>query len=413
MTSSTAISLLLIAVAAVLAPVLSELLSRWHIPGVLFELLLGIVIGPAVLGWAQVDTFVKGLSTLGLGFLFFVAGYEIDTARIRGAPFNRAATSWLISVVVALIVATVMVATGFVLSELLIGLALTTTAIGTLMPMLQDRQMLGTRFGDMLASAGAVGEFGPVLAVTIFLGAASPTTETLLLIAFLLTALGLAAFMRRPPSPRVVEVMRRHMDTSSQLPVRVVMLLITAMIVVAVALSLDMLLGAFAAGMLGRLLFPPEQSPALGAKLHSIGYGFLIPVFFIVSGMGLDLEALTSSWTVAARVPLFLLLFLLVRGAPALLVYRGVLPGRSRAALAILQCTALPLLVVITEIGLETGHMKPENAAALVGAGMLSVLVLPLWGFAVLGEGAERSGSSTVVDGRGERPTPSGLPLTE
>ncbi len=136
-------------------------------------------------------------------------------------------------------------------------------------------------------------------------------------------------------------------------------------------------------------------------------------MFFIVSGMGLDLEALTSSWTVAARVPLFLRLFLLVRGAPALVVYRGVLPGRSRAALAILQCTALPLLVVITEIGLETGHMKPENAAALVGAGMLSVLVLPLWGFAVLGEGAERSGSSTVVDGRGERPTPSGLPLTE
>ena len=136
-------------------------------------------------------------------------------------------------------------------------------------------------------------------------------------------------------------------------------------------------------------------------------------MFFIVSGMGLDLEALTSSWTVAARVPLFLVLFLLVRGAPALVVYRGVLPGRSRAALAILQCTALPLLVVITEIGLETGHMKPENAAALVGAGMLSVLVLPLWGFAVLGDGAEHSGSSTVVDGRGERPTPSGLPLTE
>lgn len=412
MADSTAISLLVIAVAAVAAPILSELLSRWHVPGVLFELLLGIVIGPAVLGWAQVDTFVTGLSTLGLGFLFFVAGYEIDTARIRGTPFNRAATSWLISVALGLVVAGVMVASGFVLSELLIGLALTTTAIGTLLPMMQDRNLLGTRFGDLLASAGAVGEFGPVVAVTIFLGASSPTTEALLLIVFVLAALGLAAFMRRPPSPRVVEVMRRHMDTSSQLPVRVVMLLIAAMIVVAVGLGLDMLLGAFAAGMLGRLLFPPSQSHALAAKLNSIGYGFLIPVFFVVSGMGLDVEALTSSWTVAARVPLFLGLFLIVRGAPALLVYRG-LPHRSRAALAILQCTALPLLVVITEIGLETGHMKPENAAALVGAGMLSVLLLPLWGFAVLGDGAERSGSSSVVDGRGERPTPSGLPLTE
>jgi Kef-type K+ transport system membrane component KefB len=385
-TGETATSLLLIALAAVLAPVLSELVARWRIPSVLFELLLGIVIGPAVLGIAKVDGFVEGLSTLGLAFLFYVAGYELDIKRIKGEPFDRAAIGWGITVVLGLAAAGVMVATGFVLSELLVGLALTTTAIGTLLPMLQDRGLLGSRFGDFLVSAGAVGEFGPVLAVTIFLGTSSPSTEGLLLIVFVALALGLAWVVERPRPPKFVEVMERHLESSSQLPVRVVILLTTAMVVVAVELGLDMLLGAFAAGLIGRVLFPPEQSHVLSTKLQSIGFGFLIPVFFVVSGMQFDLDSLTSSWDTAARVPLFLALFLVVRGLPALLVYRRTLPARQRVALGVLQATSLPLLVVITQIGLDTGEMRPGNAAALVGAGMLSVLVLPLAGFAILGE---------------------------
>ncbi|UDY34698.1 cation:proton antiporter [Dermatobacter hominis] len=407
MTGETATSLLLIALAAVLAPVLSELVARWRIPSVLFELLLGIVIGPAVLGLAEVDGFVDGLSTLGLAFLFYVAGYELDLRRIKGEPFNRAATGWVVTVVLGLGVAGVLVATGFVLSELLIGLALTTTAIGTLLPMLQDRGLVGTRFGDLLVSAGAVGEFGPVLAVTIFLGTSSPTTEGLLLIVFVLLALGLAWIVERPRPPRFVEVMERHLESSSQLPVRVVILLTTAMVVVAVHLGLDMLLGAFAAGLIGRVLFPPDQSKLLGTKLQSIGFGFLIPVFFIVSGMQFDLDALTSSWDVAARVPLFLALFLVVRGLPAMVVYRRTLPTRQRVALGVLQSTTLPLLVVITQIGLETKDMRPSNAAALVGAGMLSVLVLPIVGFAVLGERPdERSDVSSPSASDPSRPAP-------
>jgi len=400
-TPTTATSLLLITAAAVAAPLLSELFARWRVPSVLFELLLGILIGPAVLGWAHLDSFVDGLSTLGLGFLFFLAGYELDTERTRGEPFRRAMTGWAITVVLGLAIAAVMVASGFVLSDLLIGLALTTTAIGVLLPMMADRGLLTTRFGDFLVSAGAVGEFGPVLAVTIFLGTSDPTIESLLLIAFLLVALALAAVVRRPTSPRFVSVMRRHLDTSAQLPVRVVILLTTAMITIAVVLTLDMLLGAFAAGLIGRILFPPAESSALGSKLQSIGYGFLIPLFFVVSGMRFDLGALTSSWSVAVRVPLFLALFLVVRGLPALFVYRRALPKRQRVALAVLQSTSLPLLIVITQIGLETHHMKPENAAALVGAGMLSVLVLPLTGFAILGD---------TPDGTGQHVDPAGAP---
>jgi len=385
-TQSTATSLLVIAVVAVSAPVLSELLRTLRIPSVLFELALGIVIGPAVLGLAETGPFIDGLSTLGLAVLFFVAGYELDLDRIKGGPLNRAGTGWVITVALALLTASVMVMTGFVLSELLIALALTTTALGTLMPMLRDRGLLESSFGNDMLAAGAFGEFAPVVAVTLFLGTSSPTAEGILLILFVIVALGLARIAARPKPPRIVEAMTRNLETSSQLPVRVVMLLVTVMVLMATFLGIDMLLGAFAAGLIGRVLFPPDESTRLMAKVESIGYGFLIPVFFIVSGMKFDLDALTSDPATLARVPLFLGLFLVLRGAPALIVYRRALDGRRRAALAVLQSTALPLLVVITEIGLATDNMLPANAAALVGAGMLSVLVFPLVGFRILGD---------------------------
>lgn len=386
MTQSTATSLLVIAVVAVSAPVLSELLRTLRIPSVLFELALGIVIGPAVLGLAETGPFIDGLSTLGLAVLFFVAGYELDLDRIKGGPLNRAGTGWVITVALALLTASVMVMTGFVLSELLIALALTTTALGTLMPMLRDRGLLESSFGNDMLAAGAFGEFAPVVAVTLFLGTSSPTAEGILLILFVIVALGLARIAARPKPPRIVEAITRNLETSSQLPVRVVMLLVTVMVLMATFLGIDMLLGAFAAGLIGRVLFPPDESTRLMAKVESIGYGFLIPVFFIVSGMKFDLDALTSDPATLARVPLFLGLFLVLRGAPALIVYRRALDGRRRAALAVLQSTALPLLVVITEIGLATDNMLPANAAALVGAGMLSVLVFPLVGFKILGD---------------------------
>lgn len=201
MPQATASSLLVIAAAAVLAPLLSELFARIRVPSVLFELLLGVIIGPAVLGIAHVDSFVKGLSTLGLAFLFFVAGYEIDPTRLRGVPFQRAAIGWGASLALGLAVAGVMVAVGFVLSDLLVGLALTTTAIGTLMPVLRDRGVIETRFGDRLIAAGTVGEFGPVVAVTLFLGASSPGIEGLLLAAFIVLALGVAWIAGRPRPP--------------------------------------------------------------------------------------------------------------------------------------------------------------------------------------------------------------------
>lgn len=404
MPNSTAVSLVVIAAAAVLAPLLSELLRRWRVPSVLFELLLGILIGPAVLGWVEVDEFIKGLSELGLAVLFFLAGYEINFAKLRGAPLNRGAFGWGISLVFGLAVGGVLALQGFVLSSLLIGLALTTTAIGTLMPMLHDRGMLETRFGTFLVGAGAVGEFGPILAVTLLLSGSNPGIEAILLIVFAALAVGVAMMASRPQPPKLVELMQRHLSTSTQLPVRIIILLIIALVVVASQLGLDNLLGAFAAGMIARLALSPEQNAALNPRIEAIGFGFLIPVFFIVSGVNFDLDSLLESSSTLLRVPLFLGLMLLVRGVPALFVYKGLLTMRERTSLMLLQSTALPLLVVITEIGLSTDQMKPSNAAALVGAGMVSVLVFPLLGFKLLGDSAE-----PVTDAPIDAPTPDGF----
>ena len=382
-------SLAVIALAAVLAPILADLIRRPRIPGVLFELLLGILIGPQVLDWAQTTPFVTGLSELGIAMLFFVAGFEIDFHRLRGEPTRKAVEGWTVSLVLGLTVGFILVAVGFALSGLLIGLVLTTTAIGTLLPILRDREILPTRFGVLTLGAGAVGEFAPILAITLLLTGDNPAEEGLLLVAFVLVALGAAWVAARPQPPAVVASLHRNIRTSAQLPVRIAVLLLAVMIVLAAELGLDTLLGAFAAGIVLRIALASDQREELEPRLNALGFGFLIPVFFVVSGMRFDVDALVSNSSVLARVPLFLVLFLVVRGLPALVIYRKVLSASARAALAFLQSTALPLVVVITEIGLATDNMKPENATALVGAAMLSVLFYPLIGFAFAARAAD------------------------
>lgn len=374
-------SFAVIAAAAVLAPVLADVIRRPKVPGVLFELLLGILIGPQVLGWAEVTPFVDGLAHIGIAFLFFVAGFEIDFRRLRGEPAELAISGWAVSLGLGLAVGGILVAAGFALSGLLIGLVLTTTAIGTLLPILRDREVLPTRFGVLTLAAGAVGEFAPIIAITLLLSSDSPAHEAALLVAFVLVALGAAYVASRPQPPAVVQSLHRNVRTSAQLPVRIAVLLLAIMVLLAGELGLDALLGAFTAGIVLRLAFSNEQREELEPRLSAVGFGFVIPVFFIVSGMGFDVDGLGSS-TVLARVPIFLALFFVVRGLPALFFYRKALSGSARTALAFFQSTALPLVVVITEIGRSTDNMKPENATALVGAAMLSVLLFPLLGFA-------------------------------
>ncbi len=388
MSYTTATSVFAIALAVVVAPLCSEVLRRWRVPSVLFELLLGILIGPDLLGWAHLDPFVDGLSTLGICFLFFMAGYEINFGKLSGDPLNRGIIGWLASLVLGLAIGVLLLFSGYVISSLLVGLSLTTTAVGTLLPMLRDRDMLESPFGKFLVASGTVGEFGPVLAVTVLLGVSSPETELALLVLFVVLTVGVAFLASRPQPPRMVETLQRQLGTSTQLPVRIVLLLITGLAFLASSLSLEILLGAFAAGLIVRIAFNHDQAEAMQPRLEAIGFGFLIPIFFVVSGIKFHAHALFHSSATLERVPIYLALFLVVRGLPALVVYARSLTWRQRVSLGVLQSTALPLLVVISDIGLATHRMLPVNATALVGAGMVSVLVFPLVGFALAGSDA-------------------------
>jgi Kef-type K+ transport system membrane component KefB len=368
-----------IATIAVLAPFGSELFRR-RVPAVVLELVGGILVGQDVLGIAESTPVIETLSEIGLCFLFFMAGYEIEFRRIRGHPMNLAVYGWFMSLGLAIVVAAFLVIEGFALSTLLISLALTTTALGTLLPMLGDAGETQTRFGNYVLAIGAAGEFLPIVAIALLLTSDAPLHTALLLVAFVLLAVAAVAVAVRPQPPRVLAVLQRNLHTSSQLPVRVTVLIIVLLVWVASELGLDILLGAFVAGVVVRTGNTTGEAEIIEHKLTAVGFGLLIPIFFVVSGMDFDLDAFIENPSTLLRVPLFLALFLVVRGVPVLALYRRAMVGRDRLAAALLAATGLPLVVAITSIGLDTDRMKPENAAALVGAAILSVLLFPLIG---------------------------------
>lgn len=378
----TAEALLVIAAIAVLAPLVSAV-SGGRIPGVVIEIACGIAIGPQVLRLATATPTVSAISDLGLAFLFFSAGYEMDLDRVRGRPLRLAALGWVASLSLGLAVAAVAVAEGFAISVVLIGLALTTTAIGTLVPMLADADELPTPFGAHILAIGAAGEFLPIVAVTLLASERGTLADAAVLVGFALLAVAAAGIALRPRPPRLGRLLGATLHKSSQLPVRIAVLVVIALAFVASRLGLDALLGAFAAGLVIRLANRGSESEVVASKLDAISGGVFIPVFFVVTGMRFDLDALTSDPAAALRIPVFLAAFLVVRGLPILGFLRRDLGPTDRRAAALLGSTALPLVVAITTLGLDTGRMLPENAAALVAAGMLSVLCFPAIGLAL------------------------------
>jgi Kef-type K+ transport system membrane component KefB len=294
-----------------------------------------------------------------------------------------------------------------VLDAIVVGLALTTTALGTLLPILRDAGLLEGRFGSRMMAIGSVGEFGPIVAVAILLDRRDPLLTALLLAAFVLVAVATTLLAARPHPPKIIRLLHRHLHSTAQLPVRVAVLFVFGLVYLAFRLGLDVLLGAFTAGIVVRFFVRGADSDIVKGKLEAIGFGFLIPIFFIISGMNFHLHALTSSPAALLRVPLFLALFLLVRGTPALLLYRRDLPRHQVAPLALFSATALPLIVVITTIGVEEGRMRPVNAAALVGAGMLSVLLYPMIARALLGRARTTTATGMQIE---ETPQPTRAP---
>jgi Kef-type K+ transport system membrane component KefB len=392
-------SFLVIVLAATIAGVtVAALPRRLSPPVVVIELLLGIVVGPQVLGLAQVDQFIQFFSNLGLGMLFFFAGYEIDLERIRGRPLTLGALAWALSLALAYGVGGVLAALGVVVSLLYTGSAMATTAIGTLIPVLRDSRELQTRFGTFVLGAGAVGEFGPILLITLVLSTVHPLHEALILIAFVGVALVLALSSVRL-AWRGWSVLERGLEASSQVAVRIAVLLVFSLVALASELGLDLLLGGFAAGMITRASLRGREVSAFESKLTAVGFGFLVPFFFVASGINFNLDALTSSVGAMLKLPLFLALFLIVRGTPALLLYLRVLGTRERVALAFFSATQLPLVVAITTIAVQTGQMRSTTSAALVGAAILSTLICPFVGLALRRPAAAAGPLASAVDG--------------
>ncbi|PJJ63517.1 cation:proton antiporter [Compostimonas suwonensis] len=375
-------SLVVIPAIAVVAPLLASSIGRFvKIPLVVFEIVLGVLLGPAVLGWVSETAFTETLANFGLAMLFFLAGNEIDFASIAGRPLKRAGLGWLVSLAVG-VLAGILLAPSLA-AGVFIGIALTSTALGTIMPVLRDAGELKTPFGRAVTAVGAVGEFGPLIAISLFLSGRTPLHATLVLLGFAVIAGAGVWIAARGHHRTMHRVIASTLHTSAQFAVRLVILILAALVALSIVLGLDMLLGAFAAGVLYKLLLSgadAEDYEFVETKIEAVGFGFLVPIFFVYTGVTFDLDALLGSTRALILLPVFLVLLLVVRGIPSAFAAPPGATGADRRALGLFGATGLPIIVAVTAIGVDTGDLQASTASALVGAGMLSVLLFPLLG---------------------------------
>ncbi|NKV32686.1 cation:proton antiporter [Prescottella equi] len=380
MSAAVATSLFWITVAAAIAPLIAGSLRRKLIPEVVLLLVAGIVIGPYALDLANVDSEIELLRELGLGMLFLLAGYEIDRDELTGRGGRRALITWLICLALAFAVVGGLAAAGLVHSEIAVAIALTSTALGTLLPILKDRGLVETPVGRAVLNHGAIGEIGPVIAMAVLLGARGAVLSLVVLAAFAAVAVVVALLPARilREGTDLLAVVRRGSDTTAQTTVRLVMLLLVALIAVAAVFDLDIILGAFAAGFILRRTVP-DGNEQLEHKLEGLAFGLLIPIFFVTSGMAIDVSAVADEPGVLAA---FLALLVVVRGLPVFVASRydriASFDTRESLQVALYSTTGLPLIVAVTGVAVSAGQMSNATASILVAAGAISVLILPM-----------------------------------
>lgn len=387
-------SLFFIMLIAVLAPLLVGLL-RLKVAEVVILLGLGILVGPEVLDLVQIDASISLLAQLGLGFLFFFAGLELEPEAIKGRYGKLAAIGWGITLLVAGIATWVLESMGHIENFVGFAIVLTSTALGTLLPVLRDSGELKTPFGRFFMGAGAIGEFGPILAISLLLSSMSSLEAVISLI-----SMGVAAYLlAKVPQWFKFERLRKLVGageySSAQTPIRITMLFLVGLLAIAATLGLDVVLGAFIAGVIFRLNTPHESETEIHAKVEGIGFGFLIPIFFIVSGVNIDILSIIED-----PAPMFVvtMLLLLVRGLPQFFIYRNAIPvTRDRIRFSLYVATALPIIVAVTTVQVEAGVMTDADAATLVGAGALSVLLFPLAAYFV-GRNGGRAAEPEIVE---------------
>jgi Kef-type K+ transport system membrane component KefB len=374
-------NLLIIVAVGFAAPLALGFAPAIRLPSVVVEIVAGIVVGPAVLGWVSVDEPVRVFATVGLAYLLFLAGLEIDFDRLRGRILRVALIGFAVSLAIALVAGLLLKAGGFVSQPLFVAIVLSATSLGVLVPVLKDAGEIESTFGQLIVASATIADFATVILLSLFFSreAGSTASRAILLgglvVVAVLVALAIAGIEH---SRRLSDVLRRLQDTTAQIRIRGAFLLLIGLVALATELGLEVILGAFIAGAIVSLVDRDRAMthPDFRGKLEAAGFGIFIPVFFVTTGVRYDLDALTADASTLLHVPVFLAALVAVRGLPALL-YRSVIP-RDRLAVAVLmQATSLPFIVAATAVGLALDVVSPANAAALIAAGLLSVVVFP------------------------------------
>jgi Kef-type K+ transport system membrane component KefB len=386
--------LLIVVAAGFAAPFLLGLFPRVKLPSVVLEIVAGIIIGPSVLGIVHVDEAIEVVSVIGLAFLLFLAGLEIDFSKLRGQVLRLTLVGFAVSFVIAVLVSLLLKGTGLIETPLLVAIILCATSLGVLVPVLKDSGQISSTFGQLIIAAGTIADFGAVILLSIFFSGEGGVGSTLLLIGglVLLAIVVFIAVRGAEHSTIIRSDLLRLQDTTAQIRVRGAIVLLIGFAAIADKLGLESILGAFMAGAILSLLDRDQAMthPDFRRKLEAVGFGIFIPVFFVTSGVNYDLNALLESASNVIMVPIFLAALVVVRGLPALL-YRRVLDGRKTAIAGLLPATSLPFIVAATAIGQDLGLLSAAEGAALIGAGLLSVLLFPIIGLTLLkGEGPER-----------------------
>jgi len=389
-------SLALVLGAGAAAAFLAQIGPHLVLPTVVVELVLGILLGPEVLGWAKAGSYIEFLSQFGLALLFFFAGLEVVEEHVPRRAIVRGTHGWAISLGAGIAVGYLLHGLGLDAAGWLLGIALSTTALGTLVPILSDSGMLSSPLGTAVLGTGVAGEFWPITVISIFLtGVYGAATEIVLLIVFGATVIGVAAVALRARPPRVVGVMRATLHSTGQAAVRVSIALLGALVLLATDVGFDFVLGAFAAGLIVGLVLDSDEGRVVRTRLEGIGFGFLIPIYFVATGLTFDVDSLLTARGLGLAA-LFLALLLVTRGASALLWLRE-LGTRETVSLAMFGATGLPLIVASVTIGTDRGAISADVGASLIGAGMLSVLAYPLLAGAVA-QTEDWSGPSAATD---------------
>lgn len=370
----------IVAAAALAAPLALGLFPRVRVPAIVLELGLGIAIGPQVLGWVAIDTPIQVLSLLGLAFLLLLAGLEVEYERFRSPLLRPVVLAFAISFGLALLIGLALHAGGLVHSPLLLGIALSATSLGIVIPVLKDAGQVATPFGQLVVASASIAEIATIVLLSLFFSeeAGGIGTKFVLLGLFGLFVVAVAAVVvGAEQSMRLSTTLLRLQETTAEIRIRASFLLLALFVALAERLGLEAILGAFLAGAIIKLVDRDQTMthPQFRPKLEAVGYGVFVPFFFVATGVGLQLDELFASATNLARVPIFLAVLLVARGLPAL-VYRSLSTTETISA-ALLQATSLNLLVVAGQIGVELGLLRPAVYAALVAAGLLSVLLFP------------------------------------